>query len=86
MAKATERLTKVIKTVEVKDGVVLELTQREADVLFAILGRVCGPTNGPRDETSNIWATLHTLCKSDGVLNIDKMKTANSGSASFWVE
>jgi len=66
MAKATIKEVEVVKMAKVKEkvGVNLELTSQEANVLFAILGRVTG------GFTVSIYNELEKICPS-----YDKTKT-----------
>lgn len=61
MANATRTTRKVEKVVEVEepDGVVLELTQEEADTLFAVLGRVGGAPSTRRGLSDHIFDALY---------------------------
>jgi hypothetical protein len=59
MAKAT-----FVPAVPVKQGVILELTYEEAQAVYAVVGKVEGPTiNSPRQFTSNVYTALEELLK-----------------------
>lgn len=49
-------------TLPVKQGVILELTYEEAQAVFAVVGKVSGPTKtSPREYTSNVYYALSNL-------------------------
>lgn len=62
MANAVANFKTVKRTVEDKkrDGVVLTLSQTEAEVLFAIVGNVGGPLSELRAASDDVYDALYT--------------------------
>lgn len=61
MAKATRVTKEVTKTVveKVPDGINLHLTEDEASVLLALVGKIIGPIEGARGKLDNIYYALN---------------------------
>ena len=61
MATATANTRTVTKTIkeEVTDGVVLTLTDQEAEALARVLGRIGGVPSGTRGQTQSVYDALY---------------------------
>lgn len=79
MAKATRVTKEVTRTVvdKVPDGINLHLTEDEAKVLIALVGRIVGPIEGARGKLDNIYYALNDL----GIVKAELKRFDN-----IWIE
>lgn len=75
MAKATRVTKDVTRTIvdKVPDGVNLHLTEKEASILYGLVGKITGPFNGPRGALTEMYYTLQGLGITAEKLNIDNI-------------